>query len=330
MPAARIDSVAPALPAGRQRAFIKVQDGCRYQCTFCIVTQARGAERSRPIAEVVEEIQALRASGVREVVLSGVHLGGYGSDRGDDLSVLLRAILDDTDIPRVRLGSLEPWDIPDDFWALFDDARLMPHLHLPLQSGCDRTLRRMARRCKSTAFAELIARAREHVPAINITTDIIVGFPGESDTDWRESMETIARIGFGHVHIFTYSPRAGTRAATLPEQVARETKRLRSEQLHALAQRMKHATLRAHLGQRAQVLVEASPLRDGERKYPFSGYTPNFLRVALDGLQQNDVNRIIEVELATAEHRDDCLIARPVASQPTAGSYRSKSAQIGA
>ena len=134
---------------GRTRAFIKVQDGCRNRCSFCIVTIARGEERSRTIADVVGEIRQRHADGYQEAVLTGVHLGGYGSDLGTDLRALVRAVLEDTDIPRVRLSSLEPWDLPEDFWSLWSSPRLMPHLHLPLQSGADTVLRRMSRRCST-------------------------------------------------------------------------------------------------------------------------------------------------------------------------------------
>ena len=145
---------------GRQRAFIKVQDGCRYRCTFCIVTRARGEERSRSIDEIIEEINELHDEGIREAVITGVHLGGYGSDLDVNLYDLVKAILEQTSIPRLRLGSLEPWDIPENFWELFQNQRLLPHLHLPLQSGTNRVLRRMARRCKTEDFSALVTRAR--------------------------------------------------------------------------------------------------------------------------------------------------------------------------
>ena len=194
------------LARGRQRAFVKVQDGCRYNCTFCIVTQARGEERSRPMGEVVAEINRLHAEGVQEAVLTGVHIGGYGGDMNSSLTELIQHLLRHTSIPRLRIGAIEPWDIPEEFWSLFDDPRLLPHLHLPLQSGSDSILRRMARRCKRSEFARLVARARSGIPNLNITTDVIVGFPGEGEAEWRESLEFIQQIGFGHLHIFAFSP----------------------------------------------------------------------------------------------------------------------------
>ncbi|OOZ37497.1 tRNA (N(6)-L-threonylcarbamoyladenosine(37)-C(2))-methylthiotransferase MtaB [Solemya velesiana gill symbiont] len=265
------------LARGRQRAFIKVQDGCRYQCTFCIVTAARGEERSRPIAEVVEEINTLHSEGIQEAVLTGVHLGGYGSDSGSGLTELINAILDGTEIPRLRLGAVEPWDLPEAFWELFDNPRLMPHMHLPLQSGADTVLRRMARRCKAAEFESLVANARERIPDFNITTDIIVGFPGETGEEWQQTLDFVEKIGFGHLHIFAYSHRPGTRAATLDLPVARETIRQRSNELHALGERLKRELLEAYVGRSFPVLIEGT---GGDPDHAM-GYTPNFLRVQI-------------------------------------------------
>lgn len=261
---------------GRQRAFIKVQDGCRYRCTFCIVTRARGEERSRPLDDIIREINELHASGIREAVITGVHLGGYGSDLDINLYDLVRAILERTSIPRLRLGSLEPWDIPDNFWQLFRNRRLLPHLHLPLQSGSDRVLRRMARRCKTGDFSALVASAREQVPGINITTDIIVGFPGETGEEWQQTLAFLEQFDFGHIHIFAYSPRPGTKAATLPDPVPDDVKKARSRQLHGLLEEMRLRQLERQVGKTAPVLVE----NYSEGKY--WGYTPNYFRVGFE------------------------------------------------
>ena len=224
---------------GRQRAFIKVQDGCRYRCTFCIVTVARGEEKSRPVQDVVDEIIALHQQNINEIILTGVHLGGYGSDLGLNLVDLIKAILTETDVPRIRLGSLEPWELTEDFYQLFDNPRIMPHLHLPLQSGSDTVLRRMARRCKTEEFANIVSHLRQINPSFNITTDIIVGFPGETEEEWQESLEFIRHVGFGHIHIFTYSPREGTKASTLSNPVQEPIKKQRSQQLHQLGDEMR-------------------------------------------------------------------------------------------
>jgi len=264
---------------GRQRAFVKVQDGCRYRCTFCIVTVARGEESSRPVQAVIDEINALHQQGITEVILTGVHLGGYGSDLGNNLSDLIKAILAETDIPRLRLGSLEPWELPDDFFELFNNPRLMPHLHLPLQSGSDTVLRRMARRCKTEEFSVIISQLRTQIPHFNITTDIIVGFPGETEEEWEDSFNFIKQIGFGHIHIFTYSKREGTKAAGLPDQVSNEVKKQRSRQLHELAEEMKLKFFESNVGNEFPVLWEGySEALDNGKQRVF-GYTPNYLRV---------------------------------------------------
>lgn len=267
---------------GRQRAFVKVQDGCRYRCTFCIVTVARGDEVSRPVQAVIEEINALQAQGIHEVILTGVHLGGYGSDLGNNLSDLINAILARTAIPRLRLGSLEPWELPADFFQLFDNPRLMPHLHLPLQSGSDTVLRRMARRCKTEEFTAIVTQLRAKIPHFNITTDIIVGFPAESEQEWQDSFATVQRIGFGHIHIFTYSRREGTKAATLSEQIHNDIKKQRSQQLHELAETMKRQFCTANIGNEFPVLWEGykEPLANGKQRV--FGYTTNYLRVACE------------------------------------------------
>ncbi len=301
----------PLFARGRQRAFVKVQDGCRYRCTFCIVTLARGDERSRTIAEVVAEINRATAEGVQEVVLAGVHLGGWGSDLGQGLDDLVTGILANTDLPRLRLGSLEPWELPERLWDLFANPRLMPHLHLPLQSGADSVLRRMARRCRSGEFAALAAQARERVPGINLTTDLIVGFPGETDAEWQESLEFVRQIGFGQIHIFPYSPRPGTKAATLPDQVPATVKRARSQQLHELARRLKGETLDSRLGAEATLLVEGR--HGGDPAGDWFGYTPDYLPARLSATATPDLtNRLLRVSL-TGRHADgESLVATPL------------------
>ena len=282
MPAMATEPDAASLfKRGRERAFVKIQDGCRYRCTFCIVTVARGEERSRSVAEIVAEINTLHQQGIQEAVLTGVHVGGYGSDLGSSLDQLVRAILADTRIPRLRFASVEPWDLPADFFELFSDSRLMPHMHLPLQSGSDTVLRRMARRCKTAEFRALVEQARQAIPDFNVTTDIIVGFPGETDQEWQESLDFIESIGFGHLHIFPYSPRAGTKAARLPEPVADTVKKARSRELHALGVRMKRRMLESICKRWFPVLWEGGKPQSDGGQCQFLGYTPNFLRVAL-------------------------------------------------
>ncbi len=287
---------------GRQRAFVKVQDGCRYRCTFCIVTVARGEESSRPIAAVIEEINNLHSQGINEVIITGVHLGGYGSDIDSNLVALISEILAKTEIPRLRLGSLEPWELPAGFFELFKNPRLMPHLHLPLQSGSDSVLRRMARRCKTEEFALMVSEARATIPNFNITTDIIVGFPGETEQEWQDSFDYIKRIGFGHIHIFSYSPREGTKAAGLPDQISTEVKKQRSKQLHDLAESLKQAFIAENLDNQAEVLWEGHTENLDNGLVRYFGYTPNYLRVACDVTADVVLeNQILPAQLQTAE-----------------------------
>ncbi len=296
---------------GRQRAFVKVQDGCRYRCTFCIVTVARGEESSRPVQAVIDEINALHRQGITEVILTGVHLGGYGSDLGNNLSDLIKAVLAKTDMPRLRLGSLEPWELPDDFFQLFDNPRLMPHLHLPLQSGSDTVLRRMARRCKTEEFAAIVNRLRAQIPHFNVTTDIIVGFPGETEQEWQESFNFIKQTGFGHIHIFTYSSRAGTKAAGLPGQLGNDLKKQRSKQLHELAETMKLKFFEDNVGHEFPILWEGYSEALNDDKQRIFGYTPNYLRVAcVIGNDRSVENRTLNCLITAVE--EDNVVGRLV------------------
>jgi threonylcarbamoyladenosine tRNA methylthiotransferase MtaB len=295
---------------GRQRAFIKVQDGCRYRCTFCITTVARGEERSRSPAEIVGAIGRLVDDGIQEVVLTGVHLGGYADEACGRLSELIARILGETRISRLRLGSLEPWDLGDDFWRLFEDPRLMPHLHLPLQSGSDPVLRRMARRCKTAEFARLVEQGRAKVPDLNITTDIIVGFPGEDADDWRRTLAFAEAMRFGHIHAFNYSPQAGTLAAAMPAQIDSATKRRRFAELQTLALDMKREILRAQIGKRISLLCEGNP--DGERQSTRFGYTPNYLPVHVQSPTADiSGNQIVPVTLIGVDATACTLIGHP-------------------
>ena len=269
---------------GRTRGFVKVQDGCDNRCTFCVTTIARGAGRSRHLADVVAEVQRSAAAGYGEVVLTGVHLGSYGRDLGRPagLRELVAALVAHTDIPRIRLSSLEPWEIADGFFRLLDDPRLMPHLHLPLQSGSDRVLRRMARRTSRAAFRALVDDARAHIADLSISTDVICGFPGEMDDEFAETLEYVETIGFTRIHAFSYSPRPGTAAARMPEQVPGPLRRERTTRLIALGEQLSLALHRRYEGATRPVLWETATgaEADGLR---WACYTDNYIRVAAVG-----------------------------------------------
>ncbi len=277
---------------GRNRAFIKIQDGCRHRCTFCIVTIARGEEYSRTINEIINEINKYHEQGIKEVILTGVHVGGYGSDINSSLYQLIKIVLDKTTIPRIRLASVEPWDLHEKFFSLFNNKRLMPHIHLPLQSGCDSVLKRMARRCKTKYFKSIVQKARDEISNFNITTDIIVGFPGETEDEWQESLKFINEVGFSHIHIFTYSKRQGTKASRLDNHIDNITKKVRSKELHELTKLMRKKILNDEIGKEYFVLWES---RDDDSNW--SGYTEHYLRVELKNSQENVENTISKIKV---------------------------------
>jgi threonylcarbamoyladenosine tRNA methylthiotransferase MtaB len=310
-PATIISPIAHAdRAASRTRAFIKVQDGCRNHCTFCIVTVARGAERSRPIADLVREINALHADVYQEAVLTGVHLGGYGSDLDTDLHALVAALLESTTIPRLRLSSLEPFDLSPDFFALWQQSggRLMPHLHLPAQSGSDAVLKRMARRNRVANFEALAASAREQIPGLAITTDIIAGFPGETQAMFDETVAFARRMNFSHMHLFPYSARAGTAAAHFPGQVPEAERKRRVRLLAGLDAEMGDMVRRSFIGQVRPVLWESRMMeRETHGQATWSGLTDNYLRVLTTTDESEDLhNRITPVLLTGVDGNDLC------------------------
>jgi threonylcarbamoyladenosine tRNA methylthiotransferase MtaB len=266
--------------SGRTRAFVKAQDGCDNACTFCVTTIARGAGRSRSIPEIVDEIRYLYGIGYQEAVLTGVHLGSYGHDLGDPqgLTHLIRAILSDTNIPRVRLSSLEPWDLAPDFFDLWENPRLCRHLHLPLQSGCDATLRRMLRRTNQASFSALVHAARARVPDMSITTDVIVGFPGETDDEFAISQAFIERMDFAGLHVFRYSKRPGTAAARMRGHISESVKKQRSARLIALSEDSERRFAQRFTGQSLAVLWE-QVAGATEAGFVNVGYTDNYIRV---------------------------------------------------
>jgi len=266
-------------PRQRTRAFIKAQDGCDNRCTFCITTLARGAGRSRSMAEVLADIRA--ASDAREIVLTGVHLGSWGHDFSPArrLSDLVRIVLAESAVPRLRLSSLEPWDLDANFFELWQDSRLCRHLHLPLQSGSAATLRRMARKTTPQSFAALLQAARQVMPDVAITTDMIAGFPGESEVEFQESLEFVRAMNFAGGHVFTYSARPGTVAARMAGQVPLEIRKQRNALLREALAYTGRLYQQAFLGQTLPVLWE-SAASFGPQGWEMSGLTGNYLRVS--------------------------------------------------
>ncbi len=283
---------------GHTRAFVKVQDGCDNRCAFCIVTVARGAGRSRPVEDVLAEVRRLTVAGYQEAVLSGVHLGSWGHDMGKPrgLEELVRRILAETEIERLRLSSVEPWDLDEGFIELWENPRLLPHLHLPLQSGCDATLKRMARRTDTAAFGKLVELARKAHPDMAVTTDVMAGFPGESEAEFEESLAFVETVAFARLHVFRYSVRPGTPAASLPGRIPGPVAAERSRRFHELGARLERAFRSRHLGRTMEVLWEESEPHGAALRW--SGLTGNYLRVVTDTPEGTDLaNRVTAVRL---------------------------------
>ena len=271
-------------PAEHTRAYLKVQDGCNQFCTYCIIPYARGRVRSRAKNDVVEEVRTLAANGYKEIVLTGIHLSSYGIDfdkengEADDLLSLIRAVHEVDGIERIRLGSLEPRIITEEFAeALANLPKVCAHFHLSLQSGCDATLKRMNRRYDAAEYEEKCHILRKYFKNPALTTDVIVGFAGETEEDFQESKDFVDRIDFYETHIFKYSKREGTRAATMPNQVDEQEKTRRSNiMLEMNAEKMqKYEQL--WMGQDVEVLFEEITEKDGIRYA--TGHTKEYLRI---------------------------------------------------
>lgn len=267
--------------AEHTRAFIKVQDGCNQFCTYCIIPFARGRVRSRELPGVLQEIRTLAKIGYREVVLTGIHLSSYGVDNGESLLHLIEAVHELEGIERIRLGSLEPRIVTDAFAKRLSELpKICPHFHLSLQSGCDTVLSRMNRRYDTAEYEAGCALLRRYFEHPAITTDVIVGFPGETDEEFETTERYLERIHFYEMHIFQYSRREGTKAAAMPDQVPEAVKKERSEKLLALGHRMSEEFRRYYLGRQVTALLEEEFLYDGKRYY--TGYTKEYVKVAVE------------------------------------------------
>ena len=268
--------------AEHTRAYIKVQDGCNQFCTYCIIPYMRGRVRSRRKEEVVEEVSALAANGYKEVVLTGIHLSSYGVDfeEKETLFSLIQAVHAIEGIERIRLGSLEPRIITEEFAsALSALPKICPHFHLSLQSGCEETLKRMNRRYSAEEYFEKCMLLRKYFENPALTTDIIVGFPGETEEEFEESRAFVEKVNFYETHIFKYSKRQGTKAAVMPNQVPEPEKTKRSNTLLALDERNRKAYEEQFSGKETEILVEEQMEKDG--KTYWIGHTKEYIRLAI-------------------------------------------------
>jgi threonylcarbamoyladenosine tRNA methylthiotransferase MtaB len=266
------DSVGLYYRVGRTRAFVKVQDGCRNFCTYCVVPLVRGQPESVPVDRVVAEVRNRVSAGYEEVVLTGTEIGTYHSN-GCHLRGLLEHILAGTAVTRLRLSSLQPQEISPELIALWRDERLCPHFHLSLQSGSDGVLSRMQRHYTTADYRQTVSLIRQIVPDVAITTDVIVGFPGETGAAFQESVSFCHQMQFARIHVFPYSPRPGTEAARMPQPVAARVKNQRRQQMLALAEESRQGFSRGYLGRTAMVLWEQ------QSGGLWSGHTGNYLKV---------------------------------------------------
>ena len=283
LPTSKMTATKSSAPTHRTRAFIKIQDGCDHVCAYCIVHSLRGPMHSKPLSQAIADISRACANGAKEVVLCGIRLGAYGKDQhgGAGLATLLHS-LRERPLPRLRLSSIEPLDISDDLIdEIADQPSLCHHLHLPLQSGDDGVLAAMQRGYSMDNFRRLAERLRTVWPDLSITTDIMVGFPGEDDAAFAQTLAAIREFDFSKVHVFRFSPRPGTPAATLPHQVSEQVKRARLEAVQRLTDELFQSRAQRLQDETVEVLIEQRNSATGR----WEGLTPHYLRVELAGAE---------------------------------------------
>lgn len=281
--------------AEHTRAYIKVQDGCNQFCSYCIIPYARGRVRSRSKDHVLEEVQALAVAGYQEVVLTGIHLSSYGIDNGEDLLSLILAVHEVEGIRRIRLGSLEPRIITEEFVRTISGLpKMCPHFHLSLQSGCTETLKRMNRRYTAEEYFEKCELLRKYFHEPALTTDVIVGFPGETQEEFEASRAFVDKVDFYETHVFKYSRREGTKAAVMPDQVPEPVKAERSAILLELSKKKQKAYEERLLGTTQEVLIEEEIERDGEIWQV--GHTREYVKAGIKS-RENLVNQLVPVEI---------------------------------
>ena len=276
----------------RTRAYIKIQEGCNRYCTYCIIPYARGPIRSRKPEEVVEEVKKLAENGFKEVVLTGIHVASYGLDLGNiTLADIIEKVHSVDGIERIRFSSMEPLAIDNEFVARMSKLpKVCDHYHLSLQSGCNRTLKRMNRKYNAEQYAEACERLRNAFPNVAITTDIIVGFPDETEEDFKESLAFAERMKLDKIHTFPYSPKKGTPAAKMKNQISGDVKSQRSKEMIALSDKMNIDFLNNNIGKTVPVLFE-----DMENGF-WQGHTTNYIKV-LAKSDENLNNKIVDVKL---------------------------------
>lgn len=281
------------------RAFLKIQEGCESFCSYCIIPMARGPIKSRSTESIIDEIRILTSKNYKEVVLTGIHAGAFGKDTGTDLTQLMKRILKETEVQRIRFGSLDPNEINEEFIEVFKDGRFMPHIHLALQSGSDKVLKRMNRKYDTGMYRKVINELRSiKGDKLSVTTDIMVGFPGETEEEHQESIKFIEEMKLDNLHIFKYSKRKGTRAAAFPDQVDDQVKKKRANDMAALRDRLHNEFLDSLIGKKLSVLVEKTA---GSR---VEGYGENYVKVVVYD-EKNSIkdNTIIDIVVLSREKK---------------------------
>ena len=286
----------------KTRAVIKIQDGCDRFCSYCIIPYARGRVRSRKIESIVKEVEQITQEGIKEIVITGIHIASYGKDFKDGTSLidLLEAINQVSDLKRIRLSSIEPTIITEEFMErLIKIDKLCPHFHLSLQSGCTETLKRMNRRYTAEEFEKCTELLRKNYPDCALTTDIIVGFPGETEEEFKQTYKFLSKIKFYQMHVFKYSPREGTKAAVMPNQISPEKKEERSRMLIELSHKNETEYKQKFINKTVEILFEQP---EGDC---IIGHTPNYLKVAVKGNMDLE-NQIKKVQIL--ENGEEFLI----------------------
>lgn len=293
---------------GHTRAYVKIQDGCNQFCSYCIIPYARGRVRSRKEEDVLKEVSGLIESGYQEVVLTGIHISSYGADRGGpELLQLLEKLNAIEGLKRIRLGSLEPGIITEEFAERLSGLpRVCPHFHLSLQSGCDETLRRMNRRYTTGEYLEKVEILRKYFDRPAVTTDIIVGFPGETEAEFAATEDFLTKVHFYEMHIFKYSKRQGTRAAAMDGQVPDQVKSERSGRLMRLARHMSQEYRESFAGEKAEVLYEEAKILNGEVYQ--TGHTVRYIKIGKKS--QEELRNRIRTEILTEDVLDDMVLIR--------------------
>lgn len=290
--------------ADRTRAYLKIQDGCSQFCSYCIIPYARGPIRSRDPEDIMDEVKVLAENGFKEIILTGIHVASYGKDlKGVTLLDVIKRVQEQEGIERIRFSSVEPNIVTEEFASELSKLdKVCDHFHLSLQSGCDRTLKRMNRKYDAAGYERAVEILRKYFPNVAITTDIIAGFPDETDEDFEKSLEFAKKIGFSKIHAFPYSPKRGTPAAVMPNQILNAVKNERTSRLIEASDRMADEFIKSFEGRVMPVLYE----REIEHNI-YEGYTTNYIRV-LSESSENIKNKILDTEIVSSE--DEKAIGR--------------------